>query len=379
LRSSGRLNWEAAPNRLSERLARRRQAGLEVLDLTVSNPAQAGITHNEGIVEALLDPASLRYEPSPRGLECARSAIAESLGLGEIDNLFLTASTSEAYSWLFKLLCDPGDEVLVPRPSYPLFEYLAKLESVRVREYSLRYDEGWWLPPGEVEQHLTVRTKAVVVVNPNNPTGSFLKHAEAGRLTQFCAERGIAVISDEVFADYRLSCSPDLVTTLRNAGNALTFSLGGLSKSMGLPQMKLGWIVVSGPAEDRQAACRRLELIGDTYLSVSAPVQHATRRWLAARGPFLEKMMDRLRTNLEYLEATDRPLHVEGGWYAVLGLPPTRPEEDWVLEFLERGVLTQPGYFYDFESEGWVILSLITEPGIFRQGVARLRYSVRNP
>lgn len=369
---SRRLDWEAKPNRLSEALAERQRAALEVLDLTVSNPTRAGIGYGESaILEALADPASIAYEPSPRGLDRARSAIAESLGLGSIENLFLTASTSEAYSWLFKLLCDPGDEVLVPRPSYPLFEYLANLESVHVRQYSLRYDEGWWLPPGELERHLTARTRAVVVVNPNNPTGSYLKRAEAARLIDLCASRNIAIISDEVFADYRFSTSPDLVTALATR-DALTFSLGGFSKSLGLPQMKLGWIAVSGPGGASEQACHRLELIADTYLSVSAPVQHAAERWLALRGPFQARMMERLRTNLAALENMARPLHVEGGWYAILPLPRTRSEEDWVLEFLNRGVLTQPGYFYDFETEGRVVLSLLTEPDVFREGVSRL-------
>ncbi len=370
---SRRLDWEAKPNRLSEALAERQRAGLEVLDLTVSNPTRAGIAYDDcAILEALADPASITYEPSPRGLDRARSAVAQSLELEDVDSLFLTASTSEAYSWLFKLLCDPGDEILVPRPSYPLFEYLANLESVRVRQYSLRYDEGWWLPPGELDTHLTDRTRAVVVVNPNNPTGSYLKRAEAARLIDLCASRHIAIISDEVFADYRFSDSPDLVTTLATTRDALTFSLGGLSKSLGLPQMKLGWIVVSGPEAARLHACHRLELIADTYLSVSAPIQHAAGQCLALREPFQARMMARLRTNLAAIGDLARPLHVEGGWYAILPFPRTRSEEDWALAFLNRGVLTQPGYFYDFETDGRVVLSLLTEPGVFRQGLARL-------
>lgn len=376
---SNRLDWDAKPNRLSEALSARQRAGLEVLDLTVSNPTRAGIAYDESaILEALADPATVTYEPSARGLDRARAAVAGSLGLADIESLFLTASTSEAYSWLFKLLCDPGSEILVPRPSYPLFEYLAHLESVRVRQYSLRYDEGWWLPPGELERHVTDRTRAVVVVNPNNPTGSYLKRAEAARLFDLCASRRIAIISDEVFADYRFRDSPDLVTTLAAASSALTFSLGGLSKALGLPQMKLGWIVVSGPEDAREQTCHRLELIADTYLSVSAPVQHAAERWLSLRGPFQARLMERLRANLDALESMARPLHVEGGWYATLPLPRTRLEEEWALEFLNRGVLTQPGYFYDFETEGRVVLSLLTQPGVFREGVGRMRSASAN-
>lgn len=373
MRFSQRLDWQASQNRVSGALAARQHAGLEVLDLTVSNPTRAGIVYDEPeILAALSDPASIGYDPTPRGLDQAREAVAASLGLPGIGSLFLTASTSEAYAWIFKLLCDPGDEVLVPRPSYPLFEYLARLESVHVRQYSLRYDEGWWLPPGELEHHLTPRTRVIAAVNPNNPTGSYLKRAEAERMIELCANRGIAILSDEVFADYRFSQSNDLVPALAETEGALTFSLGGFSKSLGLPQMKLGWIQVSGPAAEREAACQRLELIADTYLSVSAPVQHAAARWLALREPFQQRMMTRLRTNLEFLQAKARPLHVEGGWYAILPLPRTRPEEEWILGFLDRGVLTQPGYYYDFETEGRVVLSLLTAPDVFREGVRRM-------
>lgn len=373
MRFSQRLDWEASQNRVSEALAARRQAKLEVLDLTVSNPTRAGILYDEPeILAALADPASLGYDPTPRGFDQARAAVAASLGLPGIDNLFLTASTSEAYAWIFKLLCDPGDEILVPRPSYPLFEYLARLESVHVRQYSLRYDEGWWLPPGELERHIGPRTRLIAAVNPNNPTGSYLKRAEAGRMVSLCADRGIAILSDEVFADYLFSPPDGLVLTLAGTEGALTFSLGGFSKSLGLPQMKLGWISVSGPAAEREAACQRLELIADTYLPVSAPVQYAAARWLALRAPFQERMMQRLRANLEFLEAHARPLHVEGGWYAILTLPRTRPEEEWVLAYLDQGVLTQPGYFYDFETEGRLVLSLLTPPDVFREGVSRI-------
>ncbi len=385
---SSRLNWDLRPNALSELLRRKREAGSAVLDLTESNPTRAGLAYEaEEILGALRDPAVLAYEPSPRGLARARAEVAAYYaGRGrEIDpaQVVLTASTSEAYSYLFRLLADPGDEVLAPRPSYPLLEYLAGLDSVRVVPYSLVYDGGWRLEIGGLRGGLTARSRAVVAVDPNNPTGSFLKSDEWEQLAELCAERGLPLIADEVFSDYAFE--PEVRRAGASGGRpVLRFTLSGLSKIAGLPQMKLAWIVVEGPAAVREQALERLELIADTYLSPSAPAQHAAGRWLALRAAFQERVMERLRGNLGTLRraAVGSPcqvLEVEGGWYATVRLPRTRSEQDWVLAFLgEDDVLVQPGFFYDFESEPFAVMSLLTPPAVFREGVARVMERVRS-
>ncbi len=365
MRYSSRLPWTAPQNELTRRLAARRAAGLPILDLTESNPTRAGIAYpGSELLRALADPAALTYEPTAEGLPAARAAIAAFHGV-EPDQVLLTASTSEAYAFLFKLLCDPGDEILVPRPSYPLFEFLAAVEAVTVRHYPLHYQEGWWIDTRALEALITPRTKAIVVVSPNNPTGSYLKRAELAALEALCTAHGLALISDEVFTEFSLEDPPD---PLRAPPCSATFSLNGFSKLLGLPQMKLGWIVT------RDAEARaRLELIADTFLSVSAPVQHAAAHWLAThRDGFISSMRDRLRGNLTLLGAATT-LRVEGGWYAILRLPRTRGEEEWAIELLEReGVLIQPGYFYDFETEAFAVVSLLTRPDIFAEGISRI-------
>ncbi len=349
---SSRLPWGAPQNELTRRLARK--GGRAAYDLTESNPTRAGIPYDEtAILAALGDPRSLRYEPAAAGLASAREAVAKYCGVAP-EHVLLTASSSEAYSFLFKLLCDPGDEVLVPRPSYPLFEFLASLECVTVKQYPLRYQEGWWIDVAAVRALVSPRTRAIVVVNPNNPTGSYVKTGELAALQSL----GLPVISDEVFAEYAFEPDRNRVT------NAGTFTLGGFSKLLGLPQMKLGWIITPD-VEARE----RLELIADTFLSVSAPVQHAAARWLELRQPFHAAMMARLAMNL----ARCHSLHVEGGWYATLRLPRTRTEEEWAITFLEEDdVLVQPGYFYDFETEAFAVVSLLTQPEVFREGISRI-------
>jgi aspartate/methionine/tyrosine aminotransferase len=294
----------------------------------------------------------------------------------------LTTSTSESYGFLFKLLCDPGDEVLVPRPSYPLFEFLATLESVRVLQYPLRYYGDWSIDFEALERLLTERSRAVVLVNPNNPTGSFLKRNELERLVAICRERELAIISDEVFADYAFAEDSRRVNSLTGVDGALTFCLSGLSKVSALPQMKLGWIAVNGPGELRNLAFERLELIADTYLSVSAPGQHALSAMLDARIPVQAQMRARLRSNLEFLRnricgSAARLLDVEGGWYASLRIPRVKSEEEWVLDLLDRcDLLVQPGYFYDFDSEAYLVLSLLTREDVFQAGVERLHAAI---
>jgi alanine-synthesizing transaminase len=361
---SSRLDWNFQTNRLSALLKSKGR----VLDLTESNPTRAGLRYpGEQILGALQDARALRYDPEPRGLLSAREAVANYYGDVPASRILLTASTSEAYAWLFKLLCDPGDEILSPRPSYPLFEFLAGLESVRVVQYPLRYDGAWHIDFEALEQAITPRTRAIVVVNPNNPTGSFLKREERAKLEAF----GIPILSDEVFSDYAFFADDSRVQSLTKASSSLTFSMSGLSKIAGLPQMKLGWIVASGPGHE--AALERLELIADTYLSVATPVQIALPALLEASVAVRAQIAKRTQANLETLKSVARPMHVEGGWYAILQVPRTKSEEEWAIHLLDRcDVLVQPGYYFDFESEAFLVLSLLTPPDVFAEGLKRV-------
>ncbi|MCU1260054.1 MAG: aminotransferase, partial [Bryobacterales bacterium] len=317
------------------------------------------------------DPRMLVYDPASAGLLAAREQVA-GLCRVDADRVVLTTRTSEAYSWLFKLLCDPGDEILAPKPSYPLFEFLAALEAVRIVQYPLVYHGSWSIDFDALQRGITARTRAIVVVNPNNPTGSYLKLDELRELAGICNHNNLALISDEVFSDYALTPDARLVSTLMNLEAPTTFCLNGLSKLIGMPQMKLGWIVTND-----SLARERLELIADTYLSVGTPVQYAFPHLLGARESIQAQIMDRLRSNLQFLQSQFAIRKVEGGWYAILQAPRVRTEEQWVLELLERyDVLVQPGYFYDFESEAFLVLSLLTAPDIFREGVKRLRLFV---
>jgi aspartate/methionine/tyrosine aminotransferase len=375
---SGRLKWDVHPNPISRLATQKRAAGIPVLDLTESNPTRAGISYSPELLTPLSDARALRYDPDPRGTSSARNAVADYYAQRgvptDIDRILLTASTSEAYSYLFKLLADPGDEVLAPRPSYPLFEFLASLESVNVRTYPLRYDGAWHIDFDSLERAMSARTRAIVVVNPNNPTGQYLKDAELERLDSLCASRGIAILSDEVFCDYAHGEDAHRVRTLAGKSGSLKFCMSGLSKIAGLPQLKLGWIVANG--EGAEEACRRLEWIADTYLSVGTPVQVALPSLMGSSVG--DQIRQRTAENLRFLLAAvggtaGNILKVEGGWYAVAQVPRTRSEEEWVLTLLEHhNVLAQPGFFYDFESEAFLILSLLTEPAQFREGVRRL-------
>lgn len=378
---SARLDWAARPNPLSELLARKRTAGVPVLDLTESNPTHAGIVYPaQAIAEAFASARALRYEPEPFGLPQARSAVASCYDQPpDPASIVLTAGTSEAYAYLFKLLANPGDEILTPRPSYPLFEYLARLESVHAVQYPLFYDHGWHLDGGALRSLITPRTRAIVTVHPNNPTGSFLKQHELHELAELARRHDLAIISDEVFSDYWFSPGAARVRVAAQGAEVLTFSLSGLSKIVGLPQMKLGWIVAGGPAPQLRAALDRLELIADTYLSVGTPVQLAAATLLEARHSVQQQMRERLAGNLALLRkemaaSTDvRLLEVEGGWYATLQVPRVRSEEEWVLALLgDHNVLVQPGFFYDFGSEAYLVLSLLTPPDVFTEGLSRL-------
>ena len=381
---SNRLDWTLAANRISVALAARRSAGAPVLDLTESNPTAAGFDYPRAeILGALADPAALLYEPAPAGLMKARRAVSEcyaARGLHvEPERVLITASTSEAYSHVMKLLASPGDQILVPRPSYPLFEFLACLESVDVVQYPLLYDHGWMIDFHRLEEAASPRARAMVLVNPNNPTGSYVKKQELEQIVEFCSRRGLALISDEVFAEFPLRSDSQRVESLASNEGVLTFSFSGLSKSCGLPQMKLGWIVVAGPRALRDEAFTRLELVADTYLSTGAPVQHALPRLLRAGQVVREQIRNRTAENLRSLRAAVnagsacRVLDVEGGWSAVLSVPRVLTEEEWTLVLLEKdGVVVQPGYFFDFESEAYLVVSLLTRQDIFEAGLTRL-------
>ena len=385
---SSRLKWDSPANPLAAMLAEKRRAGSRVLDLTESNPTRAGFEYpRDVILAALADARSLRYDPAPRGLDSAREAVSEYYAQRGVavdpSRILLTASTSEAYSYLFKLLADPADEILVPRPSYPLFEFLAAMESVQIRQYPLRYDGAWHVDFEALEPAAGPRVRAIVVVNPNNPTGSFLKREEWARLEAIAAARGIAILSDEVFSDFALGPDPARVATLAGGCNVLAFSMSGLSKIAGLPQMKLGWIVAGGPRHE--LALNGLEWIADTYLSVATPVQVALPRLLRASEPVRAQILERTRANLAFLHGAIgsgspfQALHVEGGWYAILQVPGIRSEEQWALDLLARhDVLVQPGFFYDFDSEAFLVLSLLTPSQAFEQGVNRVLHLAEN-
>jgi alanine-synthesizing transaminase len=370
---SSRLPASLAHNRISVAADAARARG-PLVDLTESNPTVVGLRYpSDAIRAALAAPAALTYEPTPRGLPAARAAVAAYYarhGVAvDVERITLTASTSEAYGWLFKLLCDPGDDVLVPSPSYPLFDQLAALESVRPVAYPLRYHGGWFVDVEEVRRALTARTRAILVVNPNNPTGSFLKRDEARALAALAAERDLALVSDEVFADYAFAADDARVTTLAGETSALTFCLSGLSKLVGLPQLKLGWIVTGGPDGKRNEALERLEHIADTYLSVAAPVQHAAPSLLALVDDVGAQILLRVRENRETLAralagSAAQLYDAEGGWSAIVRLPSTQSEEEWTLALLDDGVLCHPGFFFDLPPTAIVISLLVTPPAL---------------
>jgi hypothetical protein len=399
---SNRIRWGAAANRLMRALEAKKAAGAALLDLTESNPTRAGFRYEEGpILEALARPAALRYEPDPRGLPAARRAVAEYYRERgrpvEEGSLVLASGTSEAYAWLFKLLADPGGEVLVPKPGYPLLEVLTALESVRLAHYPLRYGEprGWSVDLERLRDSISTRTKAVVAVSPNNPTGNFLKEDELAAIGGLCRQFGLALIVDEVFCDYGggpaggrgevpAEGGGDIPAERRvesavNQRETLTFVLNGFSKVLGLPQVKLAWVQVSGPEGPAREAGERLEFIADAYLSVSTPVQQAAPALLRGRGAIQAQIRRRLAENDGFLRQRSagvplcRVLKREGGWYAVLALAERAPDEDLALRLLERdGVLVHPGYFYDFPSEGFLVVSLLTPVEVFREGVERV-------
>ena len=384
-----RTNWNLSQNKLSSALAGTLASGATVLDLTASNPTTVGLDYpEEDILKALAQPNSLVYEPAPQGMKVAREAVASYYAdIGFLiarEDVVLTVSTSEAYSYVFRLLCDPGDEVLVPAPSYPLFEFLAELQDVRLVPYELVYDHGWQIEFESLRKGISRRTRAIMVVHPNNPTGHYCKQWEMDVLNAICQHHELAIVADEVFLDYSLD-GASRPTFAANRG-ALTFTLSGISKISGLPQMKAAWIVVSGPEALAREADARLEVIADTYLSPNAPIQWALQTLLESRNAIQRQLSTRIVDNLRALDqmldaqTNCKRLAVEGGWYVVLRVPVTRSDEELAIELLtSKHVMVHPGHFYNFPGEGHLVLSLITPPGEFREGVVRVLELVSEP
>lgn len=414
-----RTNWSLETNRLTRALEEHRKSGRELFDLTASNPTECSFQYpNQKILDALSNPLALAYRPESKGLLEARGAVAAyyagRLGFSpatlpaacvDPERIVLASGTSEAYTHIFRLLCEPGDEILVPAPSYPLFEFLADLADIRLVPYPLLYDHGWQIDFSSLRAALTQRSRAIMVVHPNNPTGSFVKPREASELSEICAAREMAIVADEVFLDYSgeekpsfpancnanlhvgiagaAGCPPeegDLARTFAFQDAALTFTLSGLSKISLLPQMKLAWTVVSGPNSIVKTAVDRLEMIADTFLSPSTPVQLALPKFLSLRAEMQAQLQRRISSNLVALDAILREsksltrLEREGGWYAVLRVPVTATDDDLAVTLLERhSVLVHPGHFFNFAREGFLVLSLITSEDDFREGVSRIR------
>jgi alanine-synthesizing transaminase len=442
---SDRTNWTLAQNRFTQAVEEARASGVRLLDLTVSNPTRVGLKYDStAILSALASQRALDYDPQAKGMREARKAVAEYYrsehGVCDLDaeRVVLTTSTSEGYSYVFRLLCNAGDELLVPKPSYPLFEFLADLQDVRLVPYPLIYDHGWQMDFPSLEKALTARTRGVVVVHPNNPTGSYVKAEEVKLLNEFCRAHGLALIADEVFLDYGLKVNagssnghvgadafvrpversstarspsgpvgpPGLKPTSSGALNGtaetvpfpkrgldnswkyprfarnqdvLTFTLSGLSKISALPQMKVAWVVTSGPEKEAAEAMARLEVIADTYLSMNAPVQWAMPVLLEQRRSIQRQLVERVERNLVELDrqlaeqkACQR-LEVEGGWYSILRVPVTRPDEELAIELVrEKQVLVHPGHFYDFATDGYLVFSLIAIEEEFAQGTREI-------
>ena len=378
---SSRLPRDLSPNTLSRAVQRVRASGDTILNLTESNPTAVAIPFQDDTVTALADRRAEAYAPDPRGMLLAREAVVRSYrARADVSAaaVTLTASTSEAYAFLFKLLCNPGDTVLVPQPSYPLFDLLTRLEGVDGAPYRLDPLGDWCLDRESIAAAAGPRAKALLLVSPNNPTGSMLSRSDREWVVGFAAERGLALIADEVFIDYPLSPRPDAVSLLGES-RALTLTLGGLSKSAGLPQMKLAWIVMSGPPDLVQTGAARLDVIADTYLSVSTPVQCAAPEIIEIGAGRRRVIHDRVRRNLAQLRASVAAhpavtfCDPEGGWSAILRVPDLESEEQLVLRLLnEARVLVHPGYFFDLHAEAYLVLSLLPAPEVFDEGVSRL-------
>jgi aspartate/methionine/tyrosine aminotransferase len=375
---SRRTNWDLEESELTLAHRSRVQAGLPIADLTGSNPTRCGFEYPADLLAALNDPQALDYDPQPRGSLRAREAICayytEHGARIKPEQIILTTSTSEAYSFLFRLLCDPGNEIVVPQPGYPLFDFLAVLDDVRLKSAALVYDHGWQVDPEAIRQAVTPETRAIVLVHPNNPTGHFTKWWEAQSLERLCWENDLSLIVDEVFLDYGLhGAERSFAAGLESVP---VFVVSGLSKIVGLPQMKAAWIVATGP--NSGVALERLEVVADTFLSMNAPVQCALPVWLNRREAIQDQIQDRLEANLAELDRQLAELpeverfEREGGWYAVLRIPAIQADEQTALDLLERGVWIHPGYFFSFPKSGWLVVSLLGQEAEFSTGVTGL-------
>jgi aspartate/methionine/tyrosine aminotransferase len=382
MRFSERTNWNTEESELAWAHRMRAKAGEPIADLTASNPTRCGFTYDPQLLTALMDPDALEYDPQPRGLLRARQAVCAYYAAHRVslkpEQITLTTSTSEAYSFLFRLLCDAGGEILVPQPGYPLFDFLAVLDDVRIKTVPFIYDHGWQIDPDSFRLAISLRTRAIVLVHPNNPTGHFTKPWEVQKLAQICREHDLALIVDEVFLDYEFPRDFGGKPASFAAGleGVPVFVVSGLSKIAGLPQMKAAWIVAAGP--QAVAALPRLEVIADTFLSMNAPVQCALAAWLESREAIQQQIRERVAANLAELDRQMARLpevsrlDVEGGWYAVLRIPALQPDERTVLELLERGVWVHPGYFFGMAPSGWLVVSLLGPEGEFKRGVSEL-------
>lgn len=382
---SKRTNWSLEPNELTQVYRTRRKQGLPILDLTESNPTQCGFPYDiNRILNALSNSQAFVYEPDPRGLLSARRSVAEYYAERGVrldpDQIFLTASTSEAYSFIFRLLADAGDHLLAPRPSYPLFDFLTRLNDLELMDYPLVYDRHWQIDHTALLSIITLRTRAILIVHPNNPTGSFVSPEEADFLINCCQEHSLALVADEVFSDYvhqPTGSSPP--RSFAEETRTLTFTLSGLSKISALPQLKCAWVVINGPDTIRRQALDRLEIIADTFLSLSAPIACALPQLLDTRHQMQPQILRRINANRDYLDSQIssssqvRRLETQGGWYAILRVPSICSDEEWALRLIkEDGVLIHPGHFYDFPSEGYLVLSLLPLPEIFEEGTRKL-------
>jgi alanine-synthesizing transaminase len=380
---SERTNWKLSRNPYTQALEEMRAAGAPIVDLTVSNPTQCGFHYDaEHILRAFQNPNALTYEPEATGLLGAREEVAryykEDHGVTvDPEAVLLTTSTSEAYTYVFRLLCDPHDEILVPKPSYPLFDFLGELQDVSLVPYSLEYAHGWFVDFPSLVRAVTPRTRAVLLVHPNNPTGSYVRREERQRLNELCRESGLALVVDEVFLDYALTNEGRVSFAIND--DALTFTLSGLSKVAALPQMKVAWLITSGPEPVKKMALERLEIIADTYLSLNAPTQLAFGALLEQRRPLQPQLLDRIRQNWEFLRSSVAKggacelLDTQGGWYGVLRMKSDRSDEELAIDILRSThTLVHPGHFYDFRADGYLVVSLITPVSDFRQGIACL-------
>jgi alanine-synthesizing transaminase len=380
---SKRTDWSLENNPLSLALDKMHAAKTPILDLTESNPTQCGFKYPASWLQALSSPETFLYAPQAKGIVSARGAVSAYYGERKTnidpEHIVLTSSTSEGYSFLLKLLTNAGDHVLVPKPSYPLFQFLLELHDVNFDYYPMTYVNGAWVIDQEVFKNLvTPKTKAVILVNPNNPTCSYIGAADRLFLNTQCVMHSMAIISDEVFLDYQLNANIEAKSLAGNAG-ALTFVLSGVSKILGMPQMKLSWIAVNGPSEVVAKAIERLEIIADTYLSVNTPVQNALASWLPQASEIQAQILERVKVNLKVLQQSGlNVLAVDGGWYGTIEVPALFSEEEFILNLLKtEHVLVHPGFFFDFEEEGYLILSLLPKPDVFAKALERIARQIQ--